>query len=266
MNVLQIIDLSYAIFFFLLGTILGSFYNVVGYRLPHGGSLIYPPSHCPNCDHRLGPLELIPILSFLIQGGKCKNCKQPISFFYPIFELATGILFCISYYVFGFSWNLLIALIFFSTLLIVIISDSKYMVISDEVLVFSSVAMIVVYLWKDQFHMLPLFYHLLDGVIAFLIMYAIKTLGDTSFKKEAMGGGDVKLMFFIGLVLGPISAITTIFLSAFLALPVALVQLKTKKENMLPYGPYLGMAAMILFLFQIQDSTIISFLKMLSTL
>ena len=69
-------ELYYAITFFIFGTIFGSFYNVVGYRLPKGESILYPPSHCPNCNHRLGPLELIPIFSFFIQGRKCVSCHQ----------------------------------------------------------------------------------------------------------------------------------------------------------------------------------------------
>ena len=75
-------DVVYFILFFIFGTIFGSFYNVVGYRLPKGESIIYPASHCPNCGHKLGTLELIPILSFLIQKGRCKHCQNKISAFY----------------------------------------------------------------------------------------------------------------------------------------------------------------------------------------
>ena len=71
----------YLIVTFIFGTVLGSFYNVVGYRLPKNESLIKPSSHCPKCNHKLGPSELIPILSYIIQRGKCKNCKQKISLF-----------------------------------------------------------------------------------------------------------------------------------------------------------------------------------------
>ena len=74
----------YAIIFFILGITLGSFYNVVAYRLPRGESIVFPSSHCPNCNHKLTPLELIPIFSFLFQKGKCKNCKVKISWFYTI--------------------------------------------------------------------------------------------------------------------------------------------------------------------------------------
>ena len=85
-------DILFIILFFILGTIFGSFYNVVGYRVPKGESLLYPPSHCTKCNNKLGPLELIPIFSFLFLGGKCKKCKTKISWFYPLFELFSGIL------------------------------------------------------------------------------------------------------------------------------------------------------------------------------
>ena len=82
-------DLYYLIVFFVFGLIFGSFYNVVGYRLPNNMSLINPPSHCPKCDHRLTPFELIPVFSYLFQGGKCKNCKQKIIYipFHTIYKI-----------------------------------------------------------------------------------------------------------------------------------------------------------------------------------
>lgn len=121
-------EILYTIYFFIFGTILGSFYNVVGYRLPRGESLIKPRSHCTNCNHVLTPIELIPILSFLIQGGKCKNCKQKISWFYTIFEFLTGLLFALSYIIFGFSIELIVALFFVSMAIIIIISDYQTLI------------------------------------------------------------------------------------------------------------------------------------------
>ena len=125
----------YAIVFFMFGTIFGSFYNVVAWRLPRGESIVKPASHCPNCNHYLTPIELIPIISYLIQGRKCKNCKQKISPFYCLFETLTGVLFCLCYLKFGFTIDLFINLTFISMLLIIIISDYQTMIIPDEVLI-----------------------------------------------------------------------------------------------------------------------------------
>ena len=126
---------SILLLFFIIGTIFGSFYNVVGYRVPKGESLLYPSSHCTKCGHKLTPLELIPILSFLLLGGKCKECKNKISWFYPVFEFLSGILFMLSYIVFGFSLECLLSIVFISMLLIVIISDYQTMTIPDNILI-----------------------------------------------------------------------------------------------------------------------------------
>ena len=87
----------YSIMIFIIGICFGSFFNVVGYRLPNDMSIIYPPSHCTNCNHKLGALELIPILSYIFQKGRCKHCHEKISLFYPMFELLTGVLFVLGY-------------------------------------------------------------------------------------------------------------------------------------------------------------------------
>lgn len=249
----------YIFTFFIFGTVLGSFYNVVGYRLPKGESLISPPSHCPNCNHRLSPLELIPIFSFLLQGGKCKNCKRKISWFYPIFEFSSGVLFGLSFYLFGFSWNLLIALIFISALLIVIISDYQCFIICDEVL---AVATILILLVKwIAFGPWNVLLALMNGAISFLIMYLIKKLGDFIFKKESMGFGDIKLMFLIGLTLSYQSAILSIFLSSFLGLPVALFIMYKKRDHVLPFGPFLSISAMILLFTSFNFQTLLDFMQ-----
>ena len=113
------------IFMFIIGTIFGSFYNVVGYRLPIGKSIVSPPSHCPKCNHKLKPIELIPIISYIISKGKCKNCQQKISPFYIIFETLTGILFAITYIVFGFNTDIIIPLTFISMLIILVMNLIK---------------------------------------------------------------------------------------------------------------------------------------------
>lgn len=149
--------------FFMLGAILGSFYYVVAYRIPKGESIISPPSHCPNCNHRLGPLELIPIFSWVLQLGKCKNCKCNISIFYPLFEIVCGLLFGFSYLSFGFSLDLIVVLTFISMIMIIILSDIYYMIISDGVLIFFSISlfieMFIIYGYKYALM------HLLYGII-----------------------------------------------------------------------------------------------------
>ena len=251
-------EIYYTTVFFIFGTIFGSFFNVVGSRLPNGESIVNPPSHCTNCNHRLGPLELIPILSFLIQGGKCKNCKQKISWFHPLYELVTGILFGLCYYIFGFQWKLILALTFISVLMILIVSDYYYMIIPDQVLITGIVLIgleiLGIYGFKTFVESLG------NGVIAFAIMYLIKRFGDYLFKKESMGGGDIKLLFLFGMVLGVPVSIISIFLASFIALPISLILLYRNGTNIIPFGPFLSVAAMILFLSQLDIDLILKIL------
>lgn len=252
-------ELYYIFTFFIFGLLFGSFYNVVGYRLPRGESIVSPPSHCTNCNHRLTPIELIPVISFLIQGGKCKNCKIKISWFYTIFELATACLFAISYMVYGLSLDLLIVLTFISMLLIVIISDYQTMIIPDSLLIFTLILLIIEIFIKDGFNIL--LSNLLNAIIMFIIMFIIKKIGDLLFKRESMGGGDIKLMFIYGLVLGWPTSCISICLASFIGLPISLMLLKKNNNHEVPFGPFLAISAIIIILCKIDINTIIDILK-----
>lgn len=248
-----------SLLFFALGTIFGSFYNVVAYRLPKGESIIYPNSHCPNCNHQLKPLELIPILSYILQKGKCINCKSKISIFYPISEIICGLLFMICYLSFGLSLELIIALTFTSMLIIVILSDYYYMIIEDSVLIFFSILLIIEIYFISGLNVL--LNSLLSALISFIIMLLLKLFGDFIFKKESMGGGDIKLMAVFGLVIGWQLSIISIFLSAFIALPIAIFTLKSNNNHEIPYGPFLSVAALILYFSHIDINAILNFLN-----
>lgn len=251
-------EIYYATLFFIFGTILGSFYNVVGYRLPRGKSIAFPPSHCTKCGHRLTALELIPILSFLFQKGKCKNCGDKISWFYTIFEFLTGLMFMLSYLVFGLSIETLIAITFISMLLIIIISDYQTMIIPDELLIFTGILLMIEILVKSGLN--GLLNALLNAVIMFVIMFLIKKIGDFLFKKESMGGGDIKLMFIYGLVLGWPTSCMSIGLAAFIGLPISLILLKKNNSHEIPFGPFLAVSAIILVLCKIDINFLIDIL------
>lgn len=253
-------DMYYTWVLFIFGTLFGSFYNVVGYRLPKGESIVRPPSHCPNCNHRLTLIELIPIFSYLLQLGKCKNCKKKISLFYPIFELFSGILFALSYVVFGPTPELLIALIFVSMTLIIIISDIHYFIILDEILIIGVVLIGTLFYLTGGFSLL--FDAILNGSIAFAIMFLIKKLGDFMFKKESMGGGDIKLLFVYGFVFGFEMAVLSIFIASFIGLPVSIAMLSMKhvKDHIIPFGPFLSLAALIILFFELNIDKVIELL------
>lgn len=245
-----------SIFMFIMGTIFGSFYNVVGYRLPKGESIVFPPSHCPKCNHKLTFFELIPILSYVFQKGKCKKCHQKISLFYPIFEALTGILFVLSYLSYGLSYELIIVLTFISMMIIIVVSDYNYLIIPDSVLIiFGSLLLIEILLINGLNTALLA---LLDGILAFITMFLLKKLGDFIFKKESMGGGDIKLLFLFGMVLSYPIAILSIFVGSLIGLPIALLILYKKKDHVIPFGPFLAAGATLLLLLNIDINTIIN--------
>lgn len=253
-------EIYYTIFLFILGTIFGSFFAVIGSRMPKNESILFPPSHCTNCGHFLKPYELIPILSFLIQRGKCTKCKVYLSWKYPIYELATGVLFALCYVFFHFDANFIIGITFLSALMIIIISDIEYYIIPDEVILLFSILLCIEFIFYYGLKVSCL--HIISGMASFILMYGVKRMGDYIFKKESMGGGDIKLMFLIGMVVGFPMSIITIFLSSFIGLPISLFILFYKKTNIIPFGPFLAVAAMILFFSQMDFPMFLQMLGM----
>lgn len=240
--------MEFIILFFILGTIFGSFFMVVAERVPRGESIVFPPSHCDKCNHRLSPIELIPIFSYLIQGGKCRNCKTKMSFLYPLYEIICGILFALSYLSYGFDLKLIIVITFISILMIIVLSDIEYMIIPDEVIITGIIMLLLeIFLIYD---IKTLGISLLNGVIAFAFMFVLRLFGNFIFKKDTMGGGDIKLLFIFGLVLDYKMAILSIFLGAIIGLPISLIQLKKNNDHVIPFGPFLSIGATIIILLQ----------------
>ncbi len=248
----------YICMFFILGCIMGSFYHAVATRLSKGGSIVSPASHCDKCNHILKWYELIPIISYIIQGGKCRNCKTSLGVSYLMMEICTGILFSVCYHVFNFTFELGIALIFVSSLITIIISDIEYMIILDEVLIFAVTGIIILML--ISLGVTDTVKNIVNALLAFGTMLLIKKLGDMMFGQESLGGGDIKLMFLIGLVIGFDMAICNIFFATFIAFPIALFLLIFKKDNIIPFGPFLSMSAILLYIWGLTFTDIVQFI------
>lgn len=249
-------EIFYIVCFFILGTILGSFYNVLGLRIPKNESIISPRSHCERCGHTLSWYELIPLFSFIYQSGKCRKCHKKISWIYPFSEFFTGLLFAISYYSFGFSYQLLIALIISSLLILVTVSDLTYMMIPDRFIIISSILILIIkliFLGITEF-----LSSLLSGIIAFSLMYLIMQLGSYLLKKEALGGADVKLMFVVGVTLEPFLSLIVIIIASVIALPVSLFLLVWAKEHIIPFGPFIVIGLLIVFFTKLNSMEIIN--------
>lgn len=244
---------------FIIGLVMGSFYHVVGYRLPIGQSILKPKySYCTSCNRKLKIIDLIPVLSYISTFGKCRYCKKKISIFYPTVEVLTGVLFALCYHMFSYSYYFYIGIILASLFIIILVSDINYYIIPDEVLILGSILIIIVKL--IFFGINQTLISILSGIIMFSIMYLIMLLGNFMFKKESLGGADIKLMFISGLVLNPSLSLIVIFLSSVIALPFAIGLSIINDEKIIPYGPFITISIFILFITRLDISKIIEFI------
>ncbi|QDQ01899.1 prepilin peptidase [Lysinibacillus fusiformis] len=237
-------DMVYTVTVFIFGLVLGSFFNVVGLRVPVKESIVSPPSRCTNCNRQLTALDLVPVLSYVCLGGKCRSCGQKISWIYPLMELITGLLFAFAYWRLGFSVEFVVAILFMSLFVIVVVSDLAYMLIPDKVLIFFLPLLII---GRVVSPLTPWWDSLVGAVVGFGILYLIAVLS-----RGGMGGGDIKLFFLIGLVLGALETLLTLFLAATIGMIVGIVVLRLRQQGRktpIPFGPSIALAAVVVYFF-----------------
>jgi len=223
------------IYILIVGLILGSFFNVIGLRVPKKQSIVAPSSYCPKCHHQLKALELIPVVSYLIQGGKCRQCKARINSLYPIVELMTGLLFFTSPLILGWSSELFIAWTLISLLMIIFVSDVTYMIIPDRVLLFFTLLFFIERLFIP---LNPWWDSIVGAALGFVLLLFIAILS-----KGGMGGGDIKLYALLGLVLGTRIVLLSFFLAILFGTLFGIIGLATgklKRKNPIPFGPFIG--------------------------
>jgi leader peptidase (prepilin peptidase) / N-methyltransferase len=219
----------------LYGITFGSFFNVIGLRVPLNKSIVIPRSTCPTCGHQLKAHELIPVISYLIQKGKCRGCQSRISPIYPIFELLTGILFATAPLVIGWSGELVVALSLISMFMIIIVSDIHYMIIPDKILIwFAGIFLFERIFWP----LAPWWDSLLGAVTGFTLLLVIALIS-----KGGMGMGDVKLYALLGFVLGFKLVLLSFFLSTLFGAVIggfALIFKIVKRKQPIPFGPFIA--------------------------
>lgn len=224
---------------FILGSVIGSFLNVCIYRLPREESIVFPVSHCPKCDRAIAPYDNIPILSFLILRGKCRHCREPISWQYPLVEALNGVFYLFTFYWFGLSWLTLIYALFISAMLVVAIVDFQHKIIPDEISIGGipvglALAILILPLsWIDS---------LLGILIGGGILFAVSRIWLIVFKEEGMGDGDIKLMAMVGAFLGWKIAILIIILGSFVGSVVGIIAMRNLKAQV-PFGTFLAPVA-----------------------
>ena len=236
------------ILIFILGLIVGSFSNVCIYRIPRNESIIYSGSHCPKCSTTIRPMDNIPLLSYIILKGRCRNCGSRISIQYPVVEFLTGIIYILIFLIYGLTLQSLIYIILSSALIIIAFIDLNEQIIPDVI----SLPGIVIGLILSFFVPYISFINSVLGVlVGGGIILIIGLVGSVIFKKEAMGGGDVKLAAMIGAFLGWRYIIISLFLGFFLGAlgGIFLVLSKIKnREDMVPFGPFIALGSFITIL------------------
>lgn len=254
------------LFIFLFGLVIGSFLNVVILRLNTGRSVAKGRSHCARCNHELGWRELVPVFSFLFLKGKCKNCKQDISFQYPIVELSVGILFVLAYSFFvvpfglsPLSWVLFLFIsIIISLLTVIFVYDLRHKIIPDTI-VYPFILTTLFSVFLKMYFVPHIFWFkmLIAGPVMATPFFLIWLFS----KGRAMGFGDVKLSLGIGWLVGINTAICTLILSFWLGGAVGIVLLLlSKKYNLkseIAFAPFLILALAIVIFSGIDFSSII---------
>ncbi|MFW5838917.1 MAG: prepilin peptidase [Bacillota bacterium] len=231
-----------SIYLFILGAILTSFYTLVGMRVPKNQS-INGRSICDSCDAKIPWYGLIPILGYLLVGGKCASCNAHISIKYPLYELFGGLLFVLGYLVLMNNIAEYIIYLFFVSLMIIVsVSDIEYQIVPDKVLLFF---LPFIFVLRMLFPFTTWYFSLLGAVFGFLFMLLIAYYGKKRFKQDALGGGDIKLYFLIGLFL----EVHLVFLSLFFAaiLGIILGKIVMKKVNPIPFVPFIFFGSLLAY-------------------
>ena len=232
------------IFATILGALIGSFLNVVILRLPTDGeSIVFPPSHCPHCQAMIRWFDNIPLVSFLLLGGRCRRCQQPISWQYPMVELLMAILSLALCRTFGLGSSYLVYFVFCAALLAIIFIDFQHQIIPDVISLpgiiigFAASFLLPQLSWQDS---------LIGLLLGGGLFYAIAGGYYLLTRRAGMGGGDIKLLAMIGAFLGWQALPFVIFSSALLGSVIgigAMIKQKKGGKSVIPYGPFLAVAS-----------------------
>lgn len=242
-------DIAIGVIIFVFGTIIGSFLNVCILRLPDSSSIVSGASACPSCGSRLTPIDLVPILSYLALRGKCRRCKARISPLYPAIEALTGAMYLLLYLRFGFAWQLLVYMALVSLLIVISAIDFKTMEIPNGLIIAGFVVgaiQLIVTVFSGLFgnwtsYVIGLF----AGGLPLLL---IALIAGILLKREAMGGGDVKLMAFCGFIIGWKLVIPAYLIGIIVGAVISVLLMalgRKKRGDEIPFGPFLSLGVVL---------------------
>jgi leader peptidase (prepilin peptidase)/N-methyltransferase len=233
----------------LFGAAIGSFLNVCIWRIPEGNSIVSPPSHCPACGHEIRFYDNIPVVSYLLLGGRCRDCNEKISLRYPLVELITAVMAALLFWKYGLSLKFLASFLFVAALIVITFIDLDHQIIPDVI----SLPGIPIFFLAALFVMgLPLLETLLGILIGGGSLYLVAACYELITKREGMGGGDIKLLAMLGAFLGWKSLLFIVMVSSFLGALVGITLMILKGRDMkyaVPFGPFLSIAAVAYIFF-----------------
>lgn len=233
------------VFVFLIGIYLGSFFNVVALRTLSKEGIIgtKESSHCVTCGHELNYLDMVPILSWLFLKGKCRYCGEKLSPLYPFGEFLTGLSYVIIVWQFGFTLEALIQIVLITVLILATITDLKQMIVPDRFVIIGLVLIGILRVISGQ----NITMYFLGGLLSFLLLLLILVLSG-----GRMGGADVKLYALIGLALGLVGAIGSLFYASFIGIVFNLPVMIKKKESLkIPFVPFITAGILLIYIHNI---------------
>lgn len=233
-----------SLYIFVVGLVFGSFYNVVGFRVIRGASIVLPSSHCPVCGHRLIGRDLIPVISYLALRGKCRACGEKISLIYPLVEISTALLFLLSFRQATSFETFLSGCLLVSLLMIVLVTDLSCMLIPDKILLFF---LILFAAFRTIFDLSLWWEPIAGSATGFLLLTLISIISG-----GGIGGGDIKLFAVMGLLLDIEILLLGFFLSVLFGALAGLVSLPTgmmKRHQPIPFVPFIALGTLTAFFF-----------------
>lgn len=230
-----------------VGAIIGSFLNVCIWRIPREESIVFPASHCPVCSHPIRFFDNIPIISWLILRGRCRDCGASISPRYPLVEALTAVLAVLLYWKYGFSLQFLCAFLFTAALIVITFIDIDYQIIPDVI----SLPGIPLCFLAAVFVMgVPFLESLIGILVGGGILYVIAVGYEWITKREGMGGGDIKLLAMLGAFFGWKSLLFIVLCSSLTGAVVGMTAMVIQGQDMkyaVPFGPFLALGAVTYF-------------------
>jgi len=233
---------------FVFGAVIGSFLNVCIYRIQREESIVWPGSRCPTCGASIAFYDNLPIVSFLLLLGRCRACRAPISWRYPLVEALNGAGYLLLWRQFGLTWPAPIYALFFSALVVVTFIDLDIQIIPDVISLPGIAIGLAVSHWLPQ----GLINSLIGALGGYVFFWVVAVVGARVLKQEAMGGGDIKLIAMVGAFLGWWNVILTIFLGSLSGAVVGLLLMAVKgwrRRTPIPFGPFLALGAVLALFF-----------------